>query len=61
MGEMAVVNAEPRIATVVAAGETKTLRIARADFESILRDRPETALGVIRVLSTRLREATLTR
>lgn len=58
VGEMAVVNAVPRIATVAAAGRAKTLRIARADFESILRDRPETALGVIRVLSERLREAT---
>ena len=58
VGEMSIVSATPRIASLVAAGDTKTLRIARADFESILRDRPETALGVIRVLAERLTEAT---
>ncbi len=61
VGEMSIVSAERRIATLVAAEETRTLRIARADFEAILRDRPETALGVIRVLSARLREATAAR
>ena len=58
VGEMSILRAAPRIASLVAAGDTKTLRIARADFESILRDRPETALGVIRVLAERLTEAT---
>jgi CRP-like cAMP-binding protein len=61
VGEMAIIRDAPRAATVDASGETKTLRIARADFESILRDRPETALGVIQVLATRLVEANAAR
>ena len=58
VGEMALVGHEPRNATVVADGDVRTLCIARAEFESMLRDRPETALGVIRVLSARLSELT---
>ncbi|HYK98947.1 MAG TPA: cyclic nucleotide-binding domain-containing protein [Candidatus Acidoferrales bacterium] len=61
VGEMSIVSATPRIATLVAAGDTKTLRIGRAEFESILRDRPETALGVIKTLAARLTEATAPR
>jgi HEAT repeat protein len=56
IGEMAVVTNEPRIASLVAAGDVRTLRIGRKEFESILRERPDTALGVIRVLSHRLAE-----
>jgi CRP-like cAMP-binding protein len=58
VGEMALVGREPRNATIVAETEVRALRIARPDFESMLRDRPETALGVIRVLSARLSELT---
>lgn len=58
IGEMALVSHEPRNATVVANGDVRALRIGRADFESMLRDRPETALGVIHVLSARLGELT---
>lgn len=61
VGEMSIVAAIPRTATLIALGETRTLRIARAEFESIMRDRPETALGVIRVLASRLAEATSAR
>jgi ATP/ADP translocase len=57
VGEMSIVRAAPRIATLVASGDTRTLCIGRAEFESILRDRPETALGVIKVLAERLTEA----
>lgn len=56
IGEMSLVGSEPRNATVIADDDVRTLRIGRADFESMLRDRPETALGVIRVLSARLGE-----
>ena len=61
VGEMSIVAAIPRTATLIASGETRTLRIARPEFESIMRDRPETALGVIRVLASRLAEATAAR
>ena len=56
VGEMAVVTNEPRIAGLVARGDVRVLSIARRQFESILRERPETALGVIRVLCQRLAE-----
>ena len=56
VGEMAVITNEPRIAGLVASGDVRVLSIARAQFESILRERPETALGVIRVLCQRLAE-----
>ncbi|HEX7247478.1 MAG TPA: Npt1/Npt2 family nucleotide transporter, partial [Actinomycetota bacterium] len=57
VGEMAVITNEPRIAGLVARGDVRVLSIARPQFESILRERPETALGVIRVLCQRLAEA----
>ena len=56
IGEMAVVTALPRIAGLVCEGDVRVLAIARRDFEAILRDRPQVALAIIRVLSTRLAE-----
>lgn len=56
VGEQAILTGATRNATLVAVGETRTLVIDRAHFESILRERPETALAVIRTLSDRLRE-----
>ncbi len=56
VGEMAVITNEPRIAGLIARGDVRLLTIARPQFESILRERPETALGVIRVLCQRLGE-----
>ncbi len=56
VGEMAVITSRPRIATLIARGQVRLLTIARPQFESILRERPETAIGVIRVLSQRLAE-----
>lgn len=58
VGEMAVITHEPRIASLVARGDVRVISIARPQFEAILRERPETAIGVIRVLSHRLASAT---
>jgi len=58
VGEMAVITHEPRIASLLARGDVRVLSIARPQFEAILRERPETAIGVIRVLSQRLASAT---
>jgi hypothetical protein len=58
VGEMAVITHEPRIASLIARGDVRVLSIARPQFEAILRERPETAIGVIRVLSQRLTSAT---
>jgi HEAT repeat protein len=58
IGEMAIIDAVPRFATVRADGETRTLVITSNAFRAILRDRPEVSLAVIHGLSRRLREQT---
>jgi HEAT repeat protein len=57
VGEMAILNAAPRMASLVAAGSVRTLSLDRRAFERILRERPDVSLGVMRVLSDRLRDA----
>ncbi|MDP9302150.1 MAG: cyclic nucleotide-binding domain-containing protein, partial [Actinomycetota bacterium] len=57
VGEMAVISRAPRMASLVAAGDVRTLVIDRARFERILRDRPEASLAVMGVLCSRLRES----
>ena len=59
VGEIALVTGEPRTASLVASGDTRCLAIGRREFDAILRDRPQVALDVIRVLALRLREATV--
>jgi CRP-like cAMP-binding protein len=44
------------MAALVAKGPVRLLTIARRQFESILRERPETSLAVMRVLCQRLAE-----
>jgi CRP-like cAMP-binding protein len=56
VGEMAIIDSVPRFATVTALGDTRVLVFNAEMFKSILRDRPEVALGVMRGLSRRLRE-----
>jgi len=57
VGEMAIISGAPRMASLIAAGEVRTLAIDRRRFERILRERPEASLAVMRVLATRLRES----
>ena len=57
VGEMAVISQEPRMASLLAEGDTRVLCIERGQFEAILRERPETSLAVMRMLIARLREA----
>ena len=56
-GEMAILDAAPRSATVTADGEVALLKIGREEFQEIMADKPEIALGIIKVLSRRLRNA----
>jgi CRP-like cAMP-binding protein len=56
-GEMALLDAAPRSATVQARSEVRLLRIHREEFAELLAERPEVARGVIQVLVRRLREA----
>ena len=57
VGEMALITQEPRMASLVASGDVRTLRVGRREFEGVLRERPDTAIAVIRVLSQRLVES----
>ena len=56
-GEMAILDASPRSATVTAIEEVALLKIARDDFEELLQEKQAIALGIIKVLTRRLREA----
>jgi HEAT repeat protein len=56
VGEMALITQEPRMASLVASGDVLTLSVGRKEFESVLRERPDIAIAVIRVLSQRLVE-----
>jgi CRP-like cAMP-binding protein len=56
VGEMSLITHAPRIASLVADGPVRTIRIGRREFESMLRERPDVALGVMRVLAQRLSE-----
>ncbi len=56
-GEMALLDAEPRSATVTALTPASLLKITREDFEEIMTEKPEISLGIIKVLTQRLRNA----
>jgi len=56
-GEMALLDAAPRSATVTALQESNLLKISREDFQEIMLEKPEIATGIIKVLSRRLRNA----
>ena len=56
VGEMAVLDGEPRSATLVAAGQVRALRVGRRELETILRERPETGLAMLVALTRRIRE-----
>ena len=57
VGEMAIISQEPRMASLVAAGDVRLLCIDQKHFEGLLRERPETSLAVMRVLCARLQQA----
>ena len=57
-GEMAILDAAPRMATVTAINDTLLLKISREDFQEIVLEKPEIAMGIIKVLTRRLRNAT---
>ncbi|MBI5546416.1 MAG: cyclic nucleotide-binding domain-containing protein [Deltaproteobacteria bacterium] len=58
-GEMALLDASPRSATVTAITDVALLKISREDFQEIMADKHAISLGVIKVLTRRLREANL--
>jgi CRP-like cAMP-binding protein len=57
LGEMSILNAQPRSATATCVEESRLLVIDGATFESMVRGSPEIALRLVRALAGRLREA----
>ena len=55
IGEMALLDNEPRSAGVVALKETAVLELKRGDFMEILKQQPDLSLSVIRNFSSRMR------
>ena len=56
VGEMAIISHEPRTATLIASGDVRCLCIDQKQFESIIRERPETSLAIMRVLIARVQQ-----
>ena len=56
VGEMSIITREPRVASLVAGTDVRTIRLEHRAFMSILRERPEVAMAVMRVLAQRLAE-----
>lgn len=57
LGEMAILDAAPRSASVTALSDLTLLIIRREDFREILAEKPEISQGIIQVLTQRLRKA----
>jgi CRP/FNR family cyclic AMP-dependent transcriptional regulator len=55
-GEMALIDGQPRSATVVASTEMTCLRLGRAAFAKILRSEPSVSAALLRVLAGRVRD-----
>jgi HEAT repeat protein len=53
-GELAVLLERPRVASVVAVGEVRTLVIGGDGLTSILRERPEAAMAMLQTLAERI-------
>ena len=56
LGEMSIIEALPRSSTVRAEGEVRTLVIGSEAFRTILHDRPDVALAMLRGVMQRMRE-----
>jgi len=56
-GEMALLNDEPRSATVQSVGEIEVLTLQKEDFRRIVQDSPGVALTLLEALSVRIRNA----
>jgi len=54
-GEMALLDPEPRSASVTALEETRLFRLNQGSFYKLMEERPEVAMGIIQILTARLR------
>jgi CRP/FNR family transcriptional regulator, cyclic AMP receptor protein len=57
-GELSVLDGRPRVAQVIAVGETTCLALATWDLESVVNEQPSVALALLRGLAERLRNLT---
>ena len=57
VGEMALLEGEPRSASVVATESVRLLQITRNNFEQLLAQNPKMGLSILSTLSARLRAA----
>lgn len=55
VGELSLLDAEPRSATVVALGDVDLFRIDQADFYDLMEERDEVMQNIIRMLCARIR------
>jgi CRP-like cAMP-binding protein len=58
VGEMAILDSEPRSATVRSLTTVRALKIEREDFYELMNEKLELAQGIIKVLTRRLRRTT---
>jgi CRP/FNR family cyclic AMP-dependent transcriptional regulator len=56
VGEMAVINSEPRSATAIALEDCELISMNKESFDNSVRDNHKFAISVIELLSDRLRE-----
>ena len=56
VGELAVLDPEPRSASATTLTNARLLRLTKEPFDEVMADRPEIAQGVIRALCARIRE-----
>ena len=59
IGEMAIIESAPRVATLHTQSDVRVLAIDDETFKGILRERPEVSFAVLRSVSRRLREMTV--
>jgi CRP-like cAMP-binding protein len=56
VGEMSIITGDNRNATLVASGDIHVLSLDRLNFESLMRERPEVSLAIMRQLCNRLKQ-----
>jgi len=57
-GELALIDEEPRSASVATTEQSRLIYVSRPRFEDCLRDNPEIAVKLVRTMSRRIRDLT---
>jgi CRP-like cAMP-binding protein len=58
-GEMAILDDEPRSASVKAVDSTLVLKVDKESFAELIHERPQISFAIFRILSSRLRQKNL--